>query len=97
MATFRKVNMAGAQDELGRLFHRVTKRTGFVFERSPRLNVFTNDTFTVATAFYDRFGGVGATKRMPKDKPSLQVGVNVAVIRALEDLVAKIEGRAGEL
>jgi hypothetical protein len=53
-------------------------------------------TFTVVVVSGQRFSGVGVAKRNRSDKYDEQVGLDVALGRALQNLGAETEKRAGE-
>lgn len=88
---YQRLDLKDATRDLVRLRDRVHKRTGFIFPGLPQVEVYTNGVFTVATAAYLGQKGLGVAKRMATDVPNLTVGANIAVVRALEDLVARIK------
>lgn len=76
----------------GRRFSIVSHRGGVI---DAVINVDPTRTFTTVMLTGDRHAAVGTAKRHPDDPYSAQVGMDIAMARALRDLADKVERHAG--
>lgn len=60
------------------------------------IHVDPTETFTTVSLIGARYAGLGTAKRNPRDRHDMQVGIDVAMTRALRDLADHTAHGAGD-